>query len=226
MSPQAPAKTGEVWQALFAKAMRMLDDLEQRAGTSVHWTFGGGTVLMLKYHHRLSKDIDIFFPDPQPLAYLNPRSGGLADGMTSEYQESANHLKLIFAEGEIDFVASPSLTNPGFEMQAVEGRVIRRETPGEIIAKKMWHRGDAAKARDLFDLCVVIDHAPDDLRQARKFLIKHREPFLAQLEDRRDILSIQFEQIDALDYCRTFNECVSIASEFLIGLDLTIDRKN
>ncbi len=207
-----------MWQTLFARAIRMLDDLEKRTGTAVHWTFGGGTVLMLKYHHRLSKDIDIFFNDPQPLAYLNPRRGGLDDGITSEYEESANHLKLIFPEGEIDFVASPCLTNPGFEIQTVEGLVVRLETSAEIIAKKMWHRGDAAKARDLFDLCVVIDHSPDDLRQARKFLIKNREAFLAQLEYRSDILSIQFEQIDALDYGKTFNECASIAREFLIGL--------
>ena len=106
----------------------MLDELEKQTNAPLHWTFGGGTVLMLKYHHRLSKDIDIFFSDPQPLAYLNPRSGGLAEALTGEYEESANHLKLIYPEGEIDFVASPNLTDPGFELQNVEGRVIRLET--------------------------------------------------------------------------------------------------
>jgi hypothetical protein len=29
------------------------------------WTFGGGTVLMLGFDHRFSKDIDLFVPDPQ-----------------------------------------------------------------------------------------------------------------------------------------------------------------
>lgn len=37
------------------------------------WTFGGGTVLMLRYGHRVSKDIDIFVPNPQYLGYVNPR---------------------------------------------------------------------------------------------------------------------------------------------------------
>jgi len=37
------------------------------------WTFGGGTVLMLRLAHRQSKDIDLFVPDPQYLGYVNPR---------------------------------------------------------------------------------------------------------------------------------------------------------
>ena len=103
------------WQILFARAMQLIDDMEHRAGRGPFWTLGGGTVLMLRYRHRQSKDIDIFFPDPQALAYLNPRHGGLAESLTSEYVDSADHLKLFFPEGEIDFVASPNLTQPGFE---------------------------------------------------------------------------------------------------------------
>jgi predicted nucleotidyltransferase component of viral defense system len=32
--------------------------------SNAHWTFGGGTILMLRYDHRFSKDIDLFVPDP------------------------------------------------------------------------------------------------------------------------------------------------------------------
>lgn len=32
------------------------------------------------------------------------------------------------------------------------------ETAAEIVAKKMWRRGDRATARDLFDLSLVIEH--------------------------------------------------------------------
>jgi hypothetical protein len=32
------------------------------------------------------------------------------------------------------------------------GQSVKFETCAEIIAKKMWHRGHLAKARDLFDL--------------------------------------------------------------------------
>ena len=57
------------WQTLFARAMQLIDNLEQRTGLAPFWTFGGGTVLMLRYQHRRSKDIDIFVPDPQYLGY-------------------------------------------------------------------------------------------------------------------------------------------------------------
>ena len=89
----------------------------------------------------------------------------------------------------------------------------------------MWHRGDEAKARDLFDLCVVIENSPAELHLARKFLLKNREAFLTQLQQRREILNIQFNQIDALDFDKQFDDCVSMANEFLNGLG-SEDEKN
>lgn len=212
-----------IWQTLFARAMLLLDDLALRTGQAPFWTFGGGTVLMLQYRHRQSKDIDIFFADPQALAYLNPRNGGLAESLTTEYADSADHLKLFFTEGEIDFVASPNLTSPGFTLAKIENRQIRVETAAEIIAKKMWHRGHEAKARDLFDLCVVVEdstkHARDTLGPAKEFLLKNRSAFLRQIRERREILQTQFNEIDAMDYHRSFDECVELASEYLTSLD-------
>lgn len=206
------------WQTLFARAMLLIDDLEVHSGHSPFWTFGGGTALMLRHRHRQSKDIDIFFPDPQSLAYMNPRNGGLAESLTTDYEDSADHLKLFFPEGEIDFVASPNLTQPGFELTAMRQRQVRLETDIEIIAKKMWYRGNEAKARDLFDLCVVIEHSRDKLGAACKFLIKNRDGFLQQLIHRRNILQIQFDEIDTLDYHRPFDECVELARSCLMAL--------
>lgn len=198
--------------------MGLIDDLSNRTGKDPFWTFGGGTVLMLRYRHRQSKDIDIFFPDPQSLAYLNPRNGGLAESLTTEYSDSADHLKLYLPQGEIDFVASPNLTTPGFDVASIDGRSVRIETATEIIAKKMWHRGNEAKARDLFDLCVVIDQARDELSTARQFLVKNRTSFLKQLKERREILTVQFNEIDTLNCHRSFDECATIANEYLSGL--------
>ena len=76
------------------------------------WTFGGGTVLMLRYGHRLSKDIDIFVPDPQYLGFVNPQISDVASDITTEYEEHAQFVKLLLPEGEIDFVVSPNLTDP------------------------------------------------------------------------------------------------------------------
>lgn len=109
------------------------------------WTFGGGTVLMLRFDHRFSKDIDLFVPDVQDLGHVNPRLGGPAEGLTSEYEENAEFIKLQLPAGEIDVVVGAPLTVPNFEIVEYEGRPIRMETSAEVIAKKMWHRGDQAK---------------------------------------------------------------------------------
>lgn len=67
---------------------------------------GGGTALMICAGHRLSKDIDAFIDDPQYLTFLSPRLAGEAIWACNAYQESANHLRLVYPEGEIDFIVA------------------------------------------------------------------------------------------------------------------------
>ncbi len=62
-----------VWTGLLQHAIRLVDDIHQHGIKDPFWTFGGGTVLMLRYRHRMSKDIDIFVPDPQYLGFVSPR---------------------------------------------------------------------------------------------------------------------------------------------------------
>ncbi|WP_371134530.1 hypothetical protein [Limnobacter sp.] len=38
------------------------------------------------------------------------------------------------------------------------------------MAKKFWHRGDQATARDIFDLMLVLEKEPDELARAAHFL--------------------------------------------------------
>lgn len=78
----------------------------------------------------------------------------MAESVTPDYVEGPGYIKLLRPEGEIDFVASPHLTQSPFEMWQLLGRRVRVETSAEIIAKKLWHRGDRATARDLFDLAI------------------------------------------------------------------------
>jgi hypothetical protein len=205
----------EPWKILLERAFAIL----AQADTELFWTMGGGTVLMLRHNHRASKDVDIFFRDPQALGHVNPRMGGIAEQMTAKYEEGAEHVKLYFPEGEVDFVASPLLTEPGFVVGEALGRAVRLETDVEIVAKMLWHRGYEAKARDLFDLCLVIERSPDDLRQAAKYLTRHRTAFLDSIRLRRGILKAQFENIDVRDYRPDFEESVERATSFLMALD-------
>jgi predicted nucleotidyltransferase component of viral defense system len=115
-------------------------------------------------------------------------------------------------------VASPNLTEAPFEMWSLLGREIRVETAAEIVTKKLWHRGDRATARDLFDLSLVIEREPDALRRAAPFLSRHATEFMAQLASRRKVLQAQFDAIDTLDYRPTFDDALVRAAKFLDSL--------
>ena len=206
------------WQGLLSHAFRLIDEIAARGVDDPFWTFGGGTVLMLRYQHRRSKDIDIFVPDPQYLGYVTPRLSEVAEAISADYVEGAGFVKLIRADGEIDFVASPNLTAAPFDTWSLQRRSVRVETATEITAKKLWHRGDKVTARDLFDLSLVIEREPDSLRSAARFLVRHRAAFIEQLANRAAVLRAQFDAIDALKYRPTFADAADRAARFLQSL--------
>jgi hypothetical protein len=71
------------WEVLLARALEIIDSLGASGITLEDWSFGGGTVLMLRHRHRISKDVDIFVSDPQYLAYLTPRLNTKAESLTA-----------------------------------------------------------------------------------------------------------------------------------------------
>lgn len=157
---------GAVWESLFPHAFTLMDEVRRHGGIEPFWTFGGGTVLMLRYNHRFSRDIDLFVPDPQYLGFVTPRLSEAAEAITGDYVEQGNFVKLVLDAGEIDIVASPNLTTEPFETWEIMGRPVKVETAAEIVAKKLYHRGDRATARDLFDLAVVVEQEPRALSNA------------------------------------------------------------
>ena len=216
---KTPAKLPDgVWQVLLQHAFSLVDEIAAHGIQDPFWTFGGGTVLMLRYGHRMSKDIDIFVPDPQYLGYVSPRLSDVAEDVSDKYVEGPGYIKLLRPEGEIDFVASPNLTAEPFEMWELLGRAIKVETSAEIVAKKLWHRGDRATARDLFDLALVIEREPKALATAGPFLAKHRGAFLQQVDQRKLVLKAQFDAIDVLDYRPSYEQAADAASAFLMQL--------
>lgn len=207
------------WKDLFFHALSIIEDIKHHGTPDPFWTFGGGTVLMFRYQHRLSKDIDIFFPDPQYLGFVTPRLSDIAAKVSGQYVEHQNaYVKLIRAEGEIDFVASPNLTENPFEVWNIDGTAVKVETAAEIIAKKLWHRGDRATARDLFDLSLVIEKEPEALKKAAKFLNKNAQVFISQITNRSSVLKAQFNEIDVLNYKVSYEEAAKRANEFLNSL--------
>lgn len=208
------------WEALFPRALTLIDEIRTHGGIAdPFWTLGGGTVLMFRHHHRVSKDIDIFVPDPQYLGFVTPRLSDVAAGLTGDYTEQASaFVKLQFEEGEVDFVAASNLLDEAWETWDILGHAVRVETAAEIIAKKMHYRGDRVTARDLFDLALVIEREPEVLRGAAGFLTGHRAAFLAQIRQPHPVLRASFDAIATLDYTPDFDHCVALAGEFLESL--------
>lgn len=203
-----------VWKELFPHALELMTHLEHHA-PGLRWTFGGGTVLMLRINHRQSKDIDLFVPDPQYLGFVNPRLSEVAERVSTDYEESAEFIKLFLPAGEIDIVAGSSLLDRPYEVAIWNGREIRVETCAEIIAKKMWYRGDRAKARDLFDLCAVADCEPAAVVAAAPWFLKHGAAFLAGLQDRAAIARREFDEIDVIGEARSFERCLDQACSII-----------
>jgi len=132
---------------------------------------------MIHAGHRFSKDIDAFITDPQYLPILSPRLAGEDIWECDAYTEAANHLKLVYPEGEIDFiVAAPvtdlapeSMTIPEEQGAAADQSVqIEVEHPVEIALKKLVYRAGLLKVRDIFDIAVV-DSLHHDLLRANLF---------------------------------------------------------
>jgi hypothetical protein len=204
-----------IWEVLFQRALELMDAARQAGGTLDHWSFGGGTVLMRRHRHRLSKDIDIFVTDPQIFPYLSPRLNEKAEAMTSDYQEANEYLKLIFAEGEIDFVASAPLTSEPYVEETIFGRAVKVETASEIVAKKVWHRGALFKARDIFDLAMVLDREPQALKAIAPILRARSDDILRRMDGTPDLREA-FEALEVLEFGKSYDECVALARQALL----------
>jgi hypothetical protein len=165
------------------------------------WSFGGGTALMLQLHHRHSKDIDFFVPDPQYLGLLSPRLSGHAVWGGPDYDETSHYIKLRYADGEIDFIAAPPISTLPCGDYLFEGHVLAIESPVEIVLKKLFYRADLLKPRDIFDTAVVLasSHASQLLNNL-PLIVEKRSALLKRLGNIPDeYFKAAMEELDVLD---------------------------
>ena len=200
----------KVWETLFQRALQLIDAARESGAPLDDWSFGGGTVLMRRHHHRFSKDIDIFVSDPQFLGYLTPRLSPKAESMTDHYDEQGNVLKLYFPEGEIDFVAAGSLTHDPVVTEILFDRHVQVEKSSEIVAKKVWHRGEEFTARDIFDLAMVVEKEPKALESIKPILRDRRDVVLKRMKTHESALRETFAALEVLDYRRSYDECAAL----------------
>ncbi len=213
-----------VWTELFPHALALMAHLES-VSKPCTWTFGGGTVLMLRIDHRQSKDIDLFVPDPQCLPYASPRLSDVAETITDDYVETAGFVKLNLPQGEIDIVVGASLTPNPYDVVSFHDRDVRVETCAEILAKKFHHRGDKARVRDLFDLCAIASLEPSAIEVAAPFMRHHGKAFLEAIHTNAEAQKKQFDEIETIPLHPTYSECVATAERIISPLPAEVELR-
>ncbi|PVH29012.1 nucleotidyl transferase AbiEii/AbiGii toxin family protein [Pararhodobacter oceanensis] len=153
------------WPELFDAAVSIIAQANAASEVVRYWAFGGGTALMLQIDHRESHDVDFFIDDPSVLPYLNPETQDfqLRIAPSTYKTDGVQSLKIVFdGIGEIDFICSfPVLTEATVRFN-VRGALVELETPAEIIAKKIYHRGNRLQPRDMFDIAATARHFGDN----------------------------------------------------------------
>lgn len=170
------------WERLLKTALAILDDLEVRGVGAPEVAMGGGTVLMMRMHHRLSRDIDLFMHDAQWLSHLTPRLNDHVAAMVRDYSEQANSIKLVLSEGDIDFIVAGHVTDVApRETLNFDGHTIMLEATEEILAKKLFYRAALLKPRDVFDLVAASRVFPAAAETAVKASASRRQAQLKRL---------------------------------------------
>ena len=153
--------TADSWLSIIASAYRLLEDATARGFGVPPFSLGGGTVLMFRFRHRLSKDVDFFGYDAQWLSLFSPRLNEVAAGLAQDYAEAANSLKIVMPHGDIDFVIAADIAIPvERRLENVAGRTLLVDPVSEILAKKLFYRAASLKPRDIYDMSAAIDLDP------------------------------------------------------------------
>lgn len=138
-------------ELLLEKAIKIL---EYANIDNSQWSMGGGTILMLNYHHRLSKDVDIFVSNTQYFNGLSPKLNNVAED-ADFYQEGERFISLSYPEGKIDFVKAFQVSDYLPTLKHVFNQNIFVDDDIEIVTKKVFFRGASLHPRDLYDLATV-----------------------------------------------------------------------
>jgi Nucleotidyl transferase AbiEii toxin, Type IV TA system len=210
------------WEGLLGSALDILNGLREAGLGSPDVVLGGGTVLMMRMRHRLSRDVDLFLHDAQWLARLTPRLNDRIAAMVRDYSEQANSLKLVLSEGDIDFVVAGSVTGAQpQETLEFGGRKIVLETTEEILAKKLFFRAALLKPRDAFDLVAASLVQPAAAARAIEASKPRRGPQVNRL---RELAALPLDQLsqDIVpigEFAKTIPTMIGSALALIEGVD-------
>jgi len=181
---------------LFKKALFVLECSRIPEG---EWAIGGGVALELRFHHRESRDVDVFVTNAQYLLLITPRLNREVFSAVADYTESSNFLKLKFQEGEVDFIVAPRLTENPCETLKLWGKKVNIESPEEVVLKKLFYRAEALKARDVVDVAAVYENRRDVLLRFAHLLGPRIETISRRWDKLKEFYEKEAEGLEVLD---------------------------
>ncbi len=165
--PSYPVPDGphnDAWKSLLPFCFSVVDEVTREHGVDFPIRIGGGSMLLRRYGHRKSMDLDLFVTDVQLVRWCSPRSNEAALDLFPDYSEEANAVKLVTGMQEIDVIAvAPIINDDAVDEVMIEGRNILVERPREILAKKIVYRGRTFLVRDMFDMACVAMKEPEEI---------------------------------------------------------------
>ena len=186
----SPKPTPDTWLQIIASAYELFDDAVAKGFGDPPFSLGGGTVLMLRFKHRLSKDIDLFGYDAQWLSVFSPRLNDRAAMLAASYTEQSNTIKIVTASGDIDFIIAADVAAPVTRtVECIAGRLIEVDPVSEILAKKLFYRAATFKVRDIYDLSAAIDLEPREAARAVRAALSKRDILVRRLDQLRGVAS-------------------------------------
>lgn len=165
--PSYPIPDGphnDAWKALLPFCFRVVDEVIREHNVEFPIQIGGGSMLLRRYGHRKSRDIDLFVTDVKLVRWCSPTANEAALDLFADYSEEANAVKLITGMQEIDIIAAaPIVSQDTVDQAVIEGRNVLIERPREIVAKKIVYRGRTFLVRDMFDMACVATAEPEEI---------------------------------------------------------------
>jgi hypothetical protein len=140
----------------------------------LEWSLGGGTALAMWLHHRLSKDIDLFFESAAALRLLSPNRNPDTKRITDRWQEPGHYLKFEVAGlGDIDILVTRTWLEPPSIRTTVSGTPMEVQRPAEIIARKIAYQSANFKVRDFFDLAALARSDFEQIGELKSLIKTH-----------------------------------------------------
>ncbi len=187
------------WKSLLTPCFAVIDEVFREHKIPFPIQIGGGSMLLRRYRHRRSRDLDLFVSDTRLVRWSSPRFNEAAADLFPDYGEDSVTTKLIVGLQEVDIIAcAPVILEGATEEEELLGRTVFIERPREILAKKIVYRGRLFQPRDIFDFACIAKAEPEEVAAILPWLspahladltrrLDEVEPFLAkELADKVD----------------------------------------